>query len=144
MSSEEKGTWVYLVAVLVTYGAYVAIILGRISGTPVSEVSYVAPLLWSIGISVVVSTTGRMVVDMASAAQTPGERRHQRDVRDRDINRYGELAGRWFVIAGAAAAMLMALAEWDYFWIANAIYLGFALSAIGSSVLKLVAYRRGL
>ncbi len=30
MSSEEKGTWVYLVAVLVTYGAYVAVILGRI------------------------------------------------------------------------------------------------------------------
>ncbi len=29
MSNEEKGQWVYLVAIVLTYGAYVAIILGR-------------------------------------------------------------------------------------------------------------------
>ena len=47
-------------------------------------------------------------------------------------------------VAGAAAAMLMAMAKWDYFWIANVIYLGFVLWAVGGSVLKLAAYRRGL
>jgi hypothetical protein len=31
----------------------------------------------------------------------------------------------------------------DYFWIANVIYLGFVLSAVAGSVVKLVAYRRG-
>ena len=43
-----------------------------------------------------------------------------------------------------AAALLMAMAKWDYFWIANVIYLGFVLWAVGGSALKLVAYRRGL
>jgi hypothetical protein len=38
----------------------------------------------------------------------------------------------------------MAMARWDYFWIANVIYLGFVLWAITGSVIKLVAYRRGM
>jgi hypothetical protein len=41
------------------------------------------------------------------------------------------------------AALLMAMAEWDHFWIANVIYLAFVLSAILGSVAKIVAYRRG-
>ena len=43
-----------------------------------------------------------------------------------------------------AAALVMAMAKVDYFWIANVIYLGFVLWAVAGSVLKLVAYRRGL
>jgi hypothetical protein len=46
--------------------------------------------------------------------------------------------------AGAAAALVMAMAKVDYFWIANVIYLGFVLWAVAGSALKLVAYRRGL
>jgi hypothetical protein len=46
--------------------------------------------------------------------------------------------------AGAAAALVMAMAKVGYFWIANVIYLGFVLWAVAGSVLKLVAYRRGL
>jgi hypothetical protein len=53
-------------------------------------------------------------------------------------------AGRWFLVAGAAAALVMAMAKVDYFWIANVIYLGFVLWAVAGSVLKLVAYQRGL
>ena len=37
----------------------------------------------------------------------------------------------------------MAMAEWDYFWIANVIYLCFVLSAILGSIAKIVAYRQG-
>jgi hypothetical protein len=66
------------------------------------------------------------------------------DVRDLEISRFGEYASRWLVIAGAAAGLFMAMARWDYFWIANVIYLGFALWAITGSAVKLVAYRRGM
>ena len=59
-------------------------------------------------------------------------------------NRFGEYASRWFLVAGAAAALVMAMAKAEYFWIANVIYLGFVLWAVAGSVLKLVAYRRGL
>jgi hypothetical protein len=49
-----------------------------------------------------------------------------------------------FIVAGAGAALIMAMAKLDYFWIANVIYLGFVLWAVAGSVVKLVAYRRGL
>ena len=80
-----------------------------------------------------------MLVEMARPSDS-----RRADVRDKEIYRSGEYASRWFLVAGAAAAMLMAMAKWDYFWIANVIYLGFVLWAAGGSVLKLVAYRRGL
>jgi hypothetical protein len=55
MSYEEKGTWVYLVAVAGAYAVYLAVILGRLQGTPVAEVSYgyLGFVFWAIGGSVV-------------------------------------------------------------------------------------------
>ena len=34
MSSEERGQWVYLVAIVLTYGAYVAIVSRQAGRTP--------------------------------------------------------------------------------------------------------------
>ena len=100
---------------------------------------YVAVLLWTCGASIVANTAGRMLAEMARPSDS-----RRADVRDKEIYRFGEYASRWFLVAGAAAAMLMAMAKWDYFWIANVIYLGFVLWAVGGSALKLAAYRRGL
>ena len=139
MSYEEKGTWVYLVASAGAYVVYVVIVLGRLLHTPVAEVPYVSVLLWTTGASIVASIAGRILVETASPSDS-----RRADVRDKEIYRFGEYASRWFLVAGAAAALAMAMARWDYFWIANVIYLGFVLWAVGGSVLKLVAYHRGL
>ena len=128
MSYEEKGTWVYL-----------AIIVGRLASTPAAEVPYVSVLLWTTGASIVASIVGRVVIETASPSDSK-----RADVRDRDISRFGEYASRWFLVAGAAAALVMAMAKVDYFWIANVIYLGFVLWAVAGSALKLIAYRRGV
>ena len=138
MSYDERGTWVYLVMSAGAYLVYLAIILGRVLSTPVEHVSYVAVLLWTTGASIVASTVGRTLAETVA----PGDRRS--DARDREIYRFGEYASRWFVVAGSAAGFAMALARWDYFWIANVIFLGFVLWAVAGSVVKLVAYRRGL
>jgi hypothetical protein len=139
VSYEEKGTWVYLVTSAGAYLVYLAIMLGRAASTPVDRVPYVAVLLWTIGASIIASIVGRVVVETARPSDS-----RRADIRDREIFRFGEYASRWFLVAGAAAALLMALARWDYFWIANVIYLGFVLWAVAGSVLKLIAYRRGL
>jgi hypothetical protein len=139
MSYEEKGTWVYLVTVVGAYAAYLVIILGRVHDTPVTEVPYGWVLLWTTVASVVASTAGRTVVETARPSDS-----RRKDVRDKEIYRFGEYASRWCVVGGAAAAFFMALAKVDYFWIANVIYLGFVLWAVVGSVVKLVAYRRGL
>jgi hypothetical protein len=139
VSYEEKGTWVYLVTSAVAYAVYLAIILGRLRNVPVAEVQYVPVLLWTTGASIVASIVGRVVVETASPSDS-----RRGDVRDRDVSRLGEYASRWFLVAGGAAALVMAMAKVDYFWIANVIYLGFVLWAVAGAALKLVAYRRGL
>ncbi|MBX6751872.1 MAG: hypothetical protein IRY85_19805 [Micromonosporaceae bacterium] len=62
----------------------------------------------------------------------------QKDERDRAIDRLGDQVGQAFVVIGGIAALLMALAEWHWFWIANVLYLGFVLSAVLGSIAKIV------
>ena len=139
MSYEEKGTWVYLVTSAGAYVVYLVIILGRLQTTPAAEVSYVPVLLGTCLASIVAAAVGRTLVETARPSDS-----RKRDVRDKEIYRFGEYASRWFIIGGAAAAFFMAVAKVDYFWIANVIYLGFVLWAVVGSAVKLVAYRRGL
>jgi hypothetical protein len=139
MSYEEKRTWAYLVTSTAGYAVYLAIVLGRLLRTPAHDVQYISALLWTCGASIVASIVGHVLVEIASASDS-----HRTDVRDREIYRFGEYTSRWFLVAAAAAALFMAMAQWDYFWIANVIYLGFVLWAIAGSAVKLVAYRRGL
>jgi len=139
VSYEEKGIWVYLVTSAGAYAVYLVIVLGRLASVPAGQVSYVPVLLWTAGASVLASVIGRTLVETARPSDS-----RRGDVRDREISRFGEYAARWFVVAGAAAGLVMAMARWEYFWIANVIYLGFVLWAVAGSVVKLVAYRRGL
>ena len=139
MSYEEKGTWVYLVTSAGAYAVYLAIVLGRLLSTPAAEVSYVPVLVWTAFASIIATTVGRVVFETARPSDS-----RRADARDREISRFGEHTARWFIVAGASAGLAMAMVKWDYFWIANAIYLGFVLWAVAGSALKLVAYRRGL
>jgi hypothetical protein len=139
MSYEEKGIWVYLVTSAAAYLVYLVIVLTRLASTPAAEVPYVSVLLWTAGASIIASVVGRTLVEAARPSDS-----HRSDVRDKEIYRSGEYVSRWFIVAGAGAALVMAMAKWDYFWIANVIYLGFVLWAVVGSVVKLAAYRRGL
>ena len=44
---------------------------------------------------------------------------------------------------GMVVPFVLTLAEYDYFWIANAMFLAFGVSALVGAVVKVVAYRRG-
>lgn len=136
MSYEEKGVWVYLVSGVLAYGLYLVLLLGQ--GVPLAETEYVIPLLVSIGASIGLAIVGRIVLEIAKPSEN-----HRSDARDREIDRFGDHRGQWFLIAGALGALVLALIDAPTFWIANSIYLGFHAWATFGSVLKLVAYRRG-
>ncbi|NUT33073.1 MAG: hypothetical protein HOV79_08365 [Hamadaea sp.] len=138
MAYEEKRAWIMLVVSTVVYAAYVGIILNRADGGPLHDVPYASTLLWSIGVAIVAA-----IVLGIAAVVTAGKGGDRTDQRDREIDRFGDHVGQGFSVIGAVSAMLMALAEWDTFWIANVIYLGFVLSAILSSIAKIFAYRKG-
>jgi cell division protein FtsW (lipid II flippase) len=138
MTFEEKGAWIMAAVAPITYVAYLAIILGRADTTPLAEVSYVSTMLWTIGVAIAASILLTIGVAIASPKDAD-----KKDQRDREINRFGEYIGQSFVVIGGVAALIMAMAELDHFWIANVIYLTFVLSGIVGSVAKIVAYRRG-
>jgi hypothetical protein len=138
MSFEEKSAWIMGAAAVASYGFYLAIILGRAGTMDLADVPYVAPLLWTVGASIAGSIALHAVIGIFSP-RVAGKK----DQRDREIYRFGEYIGQSFVVIGGVTALLMAMAEWNHFWIANVIYLTFVLSAILGSVAKIVAYRRG-
>jgi len=138
MTLEERRSWTYLAVAVVAYGVYVCTVVTKAASAPLADVDYVPVMLWTIGIAIV----GGIVINIGQAVFTP--RRDQTvDVRDRDIARLGDRVGQSFLVIGALAALLLAIVEAPYFYIANAVYLGFVLSAVLSSVTKVVVYRRG-
>jgi hypothetical protein len=146
MSSEEKGQWVYLVVIVVTYLAYVVITAGQLGQTAPADIDYAPPMLAAIGIGIALAIVGRILVEIGGgiAAEMAGqEATHVADVRDRDIGRFGEYFAGTVLGVGMVVPFVLTLAEFEYFWIANAIYLAFVVSAVVGAVVKLVAYRRG-
>jgi hypothetical protein len=137
MTHQEKRAWIMLVVTVVAYTAYVITLVSRAGGHALSEAPYAATLLWTVGGAIVASIVAEIAIGIANPRAS-----RAKDVRDKEIGRLGEYTGQSFVIIGAVAAMLMAMAEWDRFWIANVVYLCFVLSAILGSITKIVAYRR--
>jgi len=139
-SYEEKGTWIYLAVAVAGYSFYLSLVLPEfLGGTPVDEIDYVPVMLWTIGGAIVASIVARIVIEIIVPSES-----YKSDIRDKEIDRLGERVGSSFVVIGALGALVLAMFEAETFWIANVIYLCFVLSAILSSVTKLIVYRRGL
>jgi hypothetical protein len=139
MTHDEKRAWIRLVVAVLGYGAYVGIVLSRAQGRPLAEIPYQGALLWTVGGAIVAS----IAAEIAMALLDRGASRVS-DARDREIGRLGDHTGQAFVAIGAVTAMLMAMARWEHFWIANAIYLCFVLSATVGGIAKVVVYRKGV
>ncbi|MEO3795997.1 hypothetical protein ABGB14_37865 [Nonomuraea sp. B10E15] len=138
MAFEEKRAWVMIVVTIGAYTIYVVTVLGRAGGGPLPDVAYAGPLLWTIGGAIVAAIVANIAMAVAGGHGTD-----RTDERDREINHVSERIGQSIVVIGALAALVMAIAELRHFWIANAVYLAFVLSAGLSSVAKIMAYRKG-
>lgn len=139
MSFDEKNAWTYAVLALVLPIIYFVTIFGQLPSTPVTEIEYQVPLLLAIGAAIVLAIVFSIVLGIFS-----GRNAGKSDPRDRDINRLGEYVAGTVLGVAMIGPFGLALAEFDHFWIANAIYLAFVLSALVGTTVKLVAYRRGL
>lgn len=140
MSYEEKGTWLYLVVAVVGFTVYATLVLPQlVGGTAVGEIEYVPVMLWTIGGAIVASIVGRILIEIVFPSDST-----KGDVRDREIDQLGERVGSAFIVIGALGALVLAMFQAQWFWIANVIYLCFVLSAILSSITKIVVYRRGV
>lgn len=135
MAFLEKSNWVVLIAGVPTILAYGIVVVPQVLNEPIGEVSWVEPMILAIVGFIVANIVGNVV----AAALKPGEA-DQEDERDQEIDRFGERAGTWLMAAGAIAALVLAMAMADYFWIGNAIFLAGITGAMLSSAMKIAAY----
>jgi hypothetical protein len=139
MSFEEKVNWVYGVVMVAVFGVYFASILGQARTTAVAEIAFQQPMIAAIVVAVVANILGSILVAISKPSEAD-----KHDARDKEINRFGEYVGGSVLGVAMVLPLGLALAEADPFWIANAMVAGFVLSSLVSTVVKLVAYRRGL
>jgi hypothetical protein len=132
----EKSNLIVLIVGVPTLLIYLAIVVPQALGQPIAEVAWVAPMIATIVVFVVAIILGNVV----AAASNPREA-DRNDERDREIDRFGERVGNWLIIAGSIAALVLAMARADHFWIANAIFLGGLAGALLSAATKIAAYR---
>ncbi|WP_285114204.1 hypothetical protein [Leifsonia sp. fls2-241-R2A-40a] len=133
MTFDEKNSWVFLVTAVVGYATYLVLLAAF------GAESYVPLLLWTIGGAIAVNIAASIVLGISNPREAD-----KRDQRDREVHAFGERIGGAFVVVGGVAALVLALFEAPWFWIANAVYLAFVLSAVVGSIARLIAYRRGM
>ena len=115
MTYEERTTWAQLLVAIVGTLAYVVIVLRQGRRRPAGR----------RGLPVDDAVGDRAVdrrLDPAEHHVLHRERRAQRSAATSatsEISAFGTRMGQAWIVIGALAAMLMAMAEWDWFWIAN-------------------------
>ena len=139
MAKEEKTAWIMLLVTIGAYAIYLELLFSRAGNGSLSETPYRDLMLWTI----VGSIAANIVLSILASVVSHRDG-HKKDQRDREIYRFAEYAGQTFIVIGGVSVLLMAIYKFDYFWIANVIYLGFVLSAIVSSIAKIMMYRRGV
>ncbi|MGF1617528.1 MAG: hypothetical protein ACFCU2_06915 [Acidimicrobiia bacterium] len=137
MSFQGKSTALMLAILIGVYVWYFVTVARWASDTPVTEIAYQPLMLATVVILVILAVGGHILL-----AVIPPYNGRQPDERDRLIEARGESIGGLVLGAGAVVGIFMAMAEFDYFWIANTILLGLVLSEVVAGGAKLIYYRR--
>lgn len=139
MSQEERRAWIMLAVAPVGYAAYLAMLFAGAKGGALSAAEFAGPMLWSIGGAIGASILIDIVWGMLAGRAGRGK-----DQRDLEIYRLSQFTGQSFVVIGSLSGLILAMLRVDQFWIANALYLSFVLSALLGSTAQVALYRLGM
>lgn len=143
MVYEERNAWAGLVLTVVAMTVYVVVVLQQAGSGPVTDVVWWPIMLWTIGGGILATIVVSIVWGIL-AGMRDREGVGKSDVRDRDIARMGSRVGQSFLVLAGLGVIVLCALEADWFWIAHAMFFGFALSAFVGGVASVIAYRRGL
>jgi hypothetical protein len=149
MTAVERTVWASLVAVAVSSVGYVGLLSSRLLSQPVEEISWVAPMLWAMGLgvagSVLLSTVFATVAAVRPGQECSPAARDEvtSDVRDQEIGRQGAGISLSVISVGAAGALVLAMLDVHTFWIGNLLFLFGTAGAVVETVTKIRLYRQG-
>jgi hypothetical protein len=138
MTFQEKTTWLYAVVSVVTGATYFGIMVARAQDTPLAEVKWVWPMAWTMIACLIAMILGSLAIYLIWPQD-----RGRADLRDREIERFGNYTGQIFGTFCMAAALILTMTGATHFWIANTIFLGCFLSGFLGALVKIVVYRTG-
>lgn len=143
MVYEERNVWSSLIATIIAMTVYVIVVLQQAGGGPLTDVDWVPIMLWTIGGSVVGAVVLSILWGMVAGIKDP-EEVGRSDQRDRDIAHMSTRVGQAFLTIAGLAVIALCAFEVDWFWIANTMFFGFAVSFTVGAIASVIAYRRGL
>lgn len=136
-SFEEKSVWVQLAAMVLTLAGYLYVAGSMMASGVRALPAYAAVFMVSVVVMVVLLVAGYIVAAVSGRVEG-------RDERDRLIEWRAEHRSGWVLglgVMGAVTAMVMSV---EAVWVAHGLILSLYASEMLSSVLRLVAYRRGV
>jgi len=159
MTYGERNVWSSAIAIAIAGAFYLAVIIPRAFEGPIREVSWVTPMLWAIGISIigtiVLSILGAIGSEIGGAIgasvrsaltgrtverETP---LHTEDVRDKEISAYGERVTMMGMGFAMLVALILAMLDANTFWIGTAMFVIGSMASLVGAGAKIHAYRRG-
>lgn len=143
MVYEERNIWSSLIVTIVAMTVYVIVVLEQAGGGPLTEVDWVPIMLWTIGASIVGAIVLSILWGIFAGMRDP-DGVGASDQRDRDIAHMSTRVGQAFLVIAGLGVLVLCAFEADWFWIANTMFFGFAVSTIVGSIASVIAYRRGL
>lgn len=143
MVYEERNVWAGLIVTAIAMTVYVIVVLQQAAGGPVTGVDWWPIMAWTIGASIAASIVVSVLWGILAGIFDP-DGVGKSDQRDRDIARMGSRVGQAFMVIAGLGVIVLSAFEADWFWIANTMFFGFALSAFIGGVAQVIAYRRGL
>jgi hypothetical protein len=139
MTYREISAAVMTLVMLLVYGWYSVDLVATWRVVPVEEIAYEGRLFTMVGILVALLVIAHIVLAIAN----PKTASEEGDERDRLIELKGEARSGLIVGMSAIAAMLLAVGQFDTFYIAHMLLAGLVLSEIFKGVLVLISYRLG-
>lgn len=143
MVYEERNLWSSLIVSIIGSTVYVIVILQQAAGGPLIDVDWWPIMAWTIGLSIVAAIVVSILWGMVAGMRDP-DGVGKSDVRDRDIARMSNRVGQAFLVIAGLGVLVLCAFEAHWFWIANTMYFGFAISTIVGGIAGVIAYRRGL
>lgn len=143
MAYEERNVWAGLIVTLLVIPSYVIIVLQQAAGGALTEVNWVPIMLWTIGIGIVATIVLSILWGIVAGMREP-QGVGKSDQRDRDIAHMSSRVGQSFMVIAGLGVIVLCAIKADWFWIANTMFFGFALSAVVGGIAAVIAYRRGL
>jgi hypothetical protein len=140
---EERNIWSSLIVSVIGMAVYTVLVLQQAGGGPLEDVDWVPLMLWIIGASILGAIVVSIVWGMLAGIGDP-EGVGKSDQRDRDIAHMSTRVGQAFLVIAGLGVIVECAFSLDWFWIANTMFYGFALSSIVGGVASVIAYRRGL